>query len=53
MSHEVLLQALREVVAEDMEVSLDKVPPMSFAYKKQCRQDGKAAPRAVVGWETV
>ena len=50
---EVLLQALREVVAEDMEVSVDKIPPMSFSYKKQCRQDGKAAPRSVVGWETV
>ena len=47
----VVLQALREVVAEEMRVSVDRAPPMSFSYKKQRRQDGKAAPRSVVGWE--
>jgi hypothetical protein len=47
----VLLQALREIVAEHDDVSVDEVPPMRFFYKKQCRRDGCAAPRSVVGWE--
>jgi hypothetical protein len=47
----VVLQALREMVADDIGVSVDKVPPMSFAYKKQRRRDGNAAPRSVIGWE--
>jgi len=47
----VLLQALREILAEHLEVSVDKVPPMRFSYKKQRRRDGRAAPRSVIGWE--
>ena len=49
----VLLQALRELVAEERKVSVKKVPPMVFALKKQIRSDGKAAPRSVIGWERV
>ena len=49
----VLLQALRELAAERLEVSVEKVPPMRFFYKKQRRRDGRAAPRSVIGWERV
>ena len=49
----VLLTALREVVSEQRGISLDKVPPQRFMYKKQRRGDGKTTPRSVVGWEVV
>ena len=49
----VVLQALRELAAEQLEVSVEKVPAMRFFYKKQRRRDGRAAPRSIVGWERV
>ena len=47
----VLLQALRELLADDREMIVDKVPPMRFVYKRQRRRDAKTSPRSVVGWE--
>jgi hypothetical protein len=49
----VLLQGLREVVAELWIVHVDKVPPVRFFCKKQRRRDGRATPRSVIGWERV
>ena len=49
----VLLQALRELVAEKLELPVEKVPPMRFFFKKQRRRDGRVAPRSVIGWERV